>query len=228
MISIGTKVINGGITRSTCTSTRIEKFLINAGGVSIASDHGKLSMILGLLLVLLAALFLGCPPKNPIQVKLSFSEPPVLGKPVQFTATFNLSKDYVRDVPDVDASIILSEGFERVDGSLEWKGDIVRGQTYPIKATIKSVKTGTWLISGEAWSESAGANGSKGWYVTVTEDSAKVSDRPPSGGKPVPVQTGPPPPESRAPAYDDASANQSVTQQAKKSQVFTSVKCLQN
>jgi hypothetical protein len=157
----------------------------------------KLLTTLALLLALVVTLVPGCrgggAASMPIEVKLSFSEPPMLGKPVQVTATFSLVRDYFREtVNDVDARIIFSEGFELVDGTLGWKGDFVRGQTYTISARIKSIKMGTWEIGAKAWSNSAGAVGYKTWYVTVTEKRATVDDRPPPGTITPPRPTSPP------------------------------------
>ena len=156
-------------------------------------------MLINILLIgiLLAALLPGCHGPGaasfPIEVKISFSDSPVLGKPVQVTATFNLVKDYFKEVVrGVDANIELSEGFQLISGDLEWQGDFLRGQTYTITATIKSIKTGTRLISANAWSELDGANGFTGLYVTVNQNGASISDRMPSGPTKSPVPTSAP------------------------------------
>ena len=128
--------------------------------------------------------------RMPIEANLSFSESPVLGKPVQVTATLNLVKDYFKEVVrEVDVKITLSEGFQLLDGNLEWKGDIQRNQTYTLRATVRTIKTGTWQIGVNAWGEADGVNGFTGLYVTVSEKRAIVSDRPPSNSISTPVPT---------------------------------------
>jgi hypothetical protein len=165
-----------------------------------------LVVTIGVIVTLLISFLPGCKgggaPAFPIEVQFSFSEPPVLGKPVQVTATFNLIEGYFKKtVNNVDAQIVLSEGFQLVDGTLEWEGDFVLDQTYQIFATVKSVKTGTWKIGAQAlFSPGEGAidGGAKALYVTVTENSASISDRPPSGPSKPPVRTSAPSPQNSA------------------------------
>lgn len=158
---------------------------------------GKSVVAIALLLVLLATSLPSCgggAPSLPVQVELSFSDPPVLGKPVEFTATFNLVTSVREIAHDVDAKIILSEGFELVDGDTEWQGDFILGQSHTMSVTIKAIKMGTWKIGASAgYSPGEGAyeGGAKALYVTVTEESATISDRPPFE-VPTPVQTDPP------------------------------------
>jgi hypothetical protein len=144
---------------------------------------GKSGITIAFLLLFLAALLPGCgggKPSEPINAQLSFSEPPILDKTVQVTATFNLEIDY-QDAYNITTRIILSEGFERVDGDLEWKGDIIRGNTYTLNARIKAIKTGTWKIAAQAFSgRSDGMGGYRELWVTVTENSATISDTPPT------------------------------------------------
>lgn len=165
---------------------------------------------LALLLALLVALLPGCwggAPSLPIKVKLSFSEPPILGKPVQLTATFNLMIDY-EDALNTTTRIILPEGFEKVDGDLEWQGDIIRGNTYALSATVKAVKTGDWKIEARAYFSPREGSYSGGYtviYVSVSETGANVRSRPPGssivgcrGPKQIPIEPwqvpSPPPP----------------------------------
>jgi hypothetical protein len=159
---------------------------------------GKSVVALALLLVLLATSLPGCggsAPSLPIKAKLSFSEPPVLGKPVQLTATFDLMIDYPK-ASDITTRIVLPEGFEKVDGDLEWQGDIIRGNTSTLNATVKAVKTGDWKIEARASSgKSDGMGGYAVLYVSVSETGATVRSRPPGspsvgcgGPKQIPIE----------------------------------------
>jgi hypothetical protein len=116
------------------------------------------------------------PPRGAIIVKLSFSEPPVLGKPVQLLATFTIREEYKKDTTDTVARISLDEGFELVDGNLEWKGDLLRGSSVEIKATVRAIKTGERKISAKG--EAPFTSGFTELYAYVSEDSATVSDIP--------------------------------------------------
>ena len=160
------------------------------------SVSGKLVVIMALVLMVLISIFPGCRGPvvalDPIEVHLSFSEPPILNKPVQITVTFNLALSYPKKVHDVQANITLSEGIQLVDGNLNWKGDLSLGQTQTIQAIVKTVKLGTYLVGASAWSEPDAANGSAGLYVTVTENDATISKTLPHVA-PTPVQTDPPP-----------------------------------
>jgi len=50
----------------------------------------------------------------------------------------------IRD-SDITVRIIVSEGFLKVSSG-EWKGDLIRGDTYTLTTTIQAVKTGDWKI----------------------------------------------------------------------------------
>ncbi|MFH1087499.1 MAG: cohesin domain-containing protein [Chloroflexota bacterium] len=128
-------------------------------------------------------------PVGAIVVELSFSEAPVLGKPVQLTAAFQLREPRPFDAPNTTARIILPEGFELVRGDLQWQGDVLRGKKYQITATVKSVKTGDWEIKATAFyypNRTDVSGGSRQIYALVRGDGATVSDRLPGlGGIPV-------------------------------------------
>jgi len=159
------------------------------------------------------------PPRGAIIVELSFSEPPVLGKPVEVLATFTIREGYNKDTTNSWARISLDEGFELVDGNLEWKGDLLHGSSVEIKATVRAIKTGERKISAKA--KAPITSGFTELYAYVSEDSAEVSDiplgptighggptEPPPGWKPPPgyedVTPEPPsePPEIEPPAQD--------------------------
>ena len=63
------------------------------------NNSGKIAFGLIFLFILLMSLSSGCiggsAASNPILVKLSFSEPPILGREVLVTATFKLANDGV-------------------------------------------------------------------------------------------------------------------------------------
>ncbi len=115
-----------------------------------------------------------------ISAELSLSEPPVLGETVEITYTFQ-SKD---DANNAFSWIRIPEGFELVEGNLEWKGILIRDQTYTMKATIRAVRLGNWKLEGMTTnimdaSNSAAAN--KELYVSMSENGTEVSDIPVTG-----------------------------------------------
>ena len=159
------------------------------------------------------------PPRGAIIVKLSFSEPPVLSKPVELLATFTIREGYNKDTTGTVARISLDEGFELVDGTLEWKGELLHNSPVEIKAIVRAIKTGERIISAKA--KAPFTSGFTELYAYVSEDSAEVSDiplgptighggpaEPPPGWKPPPGYEGvtpePPsePPETEPPAQD--------------------------
>jgi hypothetical protein len=123
-------------------------------------------------------------PSQEINVNLSFTELPVLNKPVKITETFTLRPDYYnQDVHKAFTQINLPTSFEKVDGDLTWNGNLVRGETHTLSATVKSTKTGSFQISTLASFDVSepGAGGAKTLFVTVFENGATVSDQVPKG-----------------------------------------------
>ncbi len=121
-------------------------------------------------------------PSSLIKAQLSLTGTPILYEPVQVTFTFALREVVNFDAENATARIILPNGFELVDGDLEWQGDIIRGTPVTIKATIRAIKTGDWNIeAGAGFSPGKGhyLKGSANLYISVFEDSATVSDRVP-------------------------------------------------
>jgi hypothetical protein len=122
-------------------------------------------------------------PAHDITVKLSFSEPPVLEKTVELTATFRVIEG-ARDAHNVTARIILPDGLEKVSGDLEWNGDMLRDNVYTVSALVKTIKTGVWEVTANAFfhpSADSSFGGSRTIYVSVSESGATVSDYYPSG-----------------------------------------------
>jgi hypothetical protein len=156
----------------------------------------KLIVIL-LVSILIAAILPACGGSGPspeIEVKLSFSEPPVLGKIVKVDATFTLTKDFRKNALGITAQIILPEGLEKIDGDLERTLEMVPGQTYKLDGRIRSIKTGVWMIAAAASSPGyEGPSGGEDLWVSVSESDARVSKDPPSDGTHTPYQTNPPP-----------------------------------
>lgn len=122
-------------------------------------------------------------PSSQIDAKLSMSEPPILGKPVQLTFTFKLREGYKWDAPNTTASITLPDGFELVSGELEWHGDITLGAApVQMQVTVKAIRTGMWEIkAGAFFSLSKGdiLGGSAVLYAIISQEGATVSDRVP-------------------------------------------------
>ena len=147
------------------------------------------------------------PPRGAIIVELSFSEPPVLGKPVEVLATFAIREGYKKDATNTVAQIVLDNGFDLIDGELKWKGDLLRGSSVEIKATIKAIKIGERLVKAGALAYSddgkAYTGGGTELYAYVSKDSAEVSDIPlgPTIGHGGPAE--PPPGWKPPPGYED-------------------------
>jgi len=80
------------------------------------------------------------------ELNLSIQGTPLLDQPVELTC-------FVKTTPymgmNTSIEIILPEGFEFVSGNLSWSGYIAKNDTAQVKATIKAVKTGNWIIG--AW-----------------------------------------------------------------------------
>jgi len=94
-----------------------------------------------------------------------------------------MREDYPWDAPATNAQILLPEGFELIEGNLEWKGDVIRGTPVEMKVNVRAAKEGDWKIEARAgYSPGEGGYyvGSDTLYISVSEDSATVSDRPPS------------------------------------------------
>ena len=131
-------------------------------------------------LITISLLFLtGCSPSPEIKATLTFSEPPILGKEVELTATFVLTASAYAKASDVKAEIVLPEGIQKVEGDLQFQGDFVNGQTYEIKATVKSTKTGLWEIEAKAFfapGEGLYLGGTKVLYLNISENSATVNE----------------------------------------------------
>jgi hypothetical protein len=117
---------------------------------------------------------------SPLQAGLSFSEPPDLNKVVQLTAVFSIFKGYIYDLHDVTAKLVLPEGIEKLDGQLEWKGDIAYGSTRTLTAKVRSINTGEYVIEARADcmpSKSEYYVGNAKLYISITDKGAVVSDR---------------------------------------------------
>lgn len=126
-------------------------------------------------------------------MQLSFSEPPLLNKPVNLTATFTLLPDYHAPI-DATAQIILPEGLEKISGDLEQTMELSPGQSYKLDTKVRSIKTGIWRIGVSAASAKYdGVGGGSELWVTVSEHDAIVSKSAPSGPSQSPYQTNPPP-----------------------------------
>lgn len=110
------------------------------------------------------------------RVDLSISGTPLLNKPIELacivTATPHVGSDS-------SIQILLPDGFELISGDLSWQGYIAKEQTVELKAIVRVIETGDWLIgawAGPSWNpEYDRAN----LYVSVTEDGATVTQSPP-------------------------------------------------
>ncbi len=141
--------------------------------------------------LLIVFLFCGCAQMNPLTAtfgtlaperfkpfELNFSEPPEFNKPVELTM------DVVEGgfpYPNAAIEINLPDGFELVSGDLEWQGDLTKDVPVQLKAVVKPIKTGDWVIEGFVIGHEEGKRIRTALYVSVSEDSVEVS-RVPSPG----------------------------------------------
>ena len=136
-------------------------------------------------ILLIVFLFCGCTKINPLTAtvsrmpapfELNFSGPPEFNEPVELTM------DVVGGVlPYSNAAIEidLTDGFELVSGDLEWQGDLTKDVPVQLKAVVKPVKTGDWVIEGRIIDHEEGKRIRTALYVSVSEDSVEVSKTPP-------------------------------------------------
>jgi hypothetical protein len=136
-------------------------------------------------LIFLIVLMPGCNGSSssslPIKVALSFSDLPVLNRPVQITATFTKNGSEIKKIiHDVTYSIKLPDGLEKVSGNTEIIDDFNPDSGFVMIATVKSVKTGDWDIEARAdyYTQSSHLGGNTHIYVSIKDGNASISDRP--------------------------------------------------
>jgi hypothetical protein len=83
---------------------------------------------------------------SPIIVSLKVSERPRLHEII----TIRLKIHSAFDAKNTTAAIVLPEGIMKVDGSLEWQGDLEREKPIELLARIKFLQSGKFSISGFA------------------------------------------------------------------------------
>jgi len=112
----------------------------------------------------------------PAPLELNFSEPPEFNKPVELTM------DVVGGVlpyQNATIKIDLPDGFELVSGDLEGQADLTKDVPVQLKAVVKPIKTGDWVIEGFVIGHEGGKRIRTALYVSVSEDSVEVSETPP-------------------------------------------------
>lgn len=100
---------------------------------------------------------IGGKPSAPFDVKLEFSEEPLLGEEVTVavSTTSPLTSYTLRDIT---LYILLPEGLEYIEGDLSWHGDIEPLETKKIQAKVKVVKEGLWTVAGVSMQLNIGAH----------------------------------------------------------------------
>jgi hypothetical protein len=143
-------------------------------------------------ILLIVFLICGCTKINPLAAtitsipaptmftpfELNFSGPPEFNEPVELTM------DVVGGIPQLPNATIkidLPDGFELVSGDLEWQGNLTKDVPVQLKAVVKPVKTGDWVIEGWIIDSEEGKKIRTALYVSVSEDSVEVSKTPPPG-----------------------------------------------
>jgi len=147
-------------------------------------------------------------PSTPVRAVLAVSEPPLLDKAVQLTATFTVDQDPRMEIQSLDVELILPDGFQLVEGSLFGKVNVLRDKPTQFQATVKAVKVGQWdieVMASYPFPIFVGGRGSAFavLYAYISEDSATVSDIPlgPTIGHGGPAE--PPPGWKPPPGYED-------------------------
>lgn len=140
----------------------------------IVSRKMRMIMTLTLTFIMFLLSLPACSQPYPISTSLFLSEPPLLGKSVEVTLTFSIAQGYRGDAKDVTARIMLPEHFEKVSGDLEWQGDMVKGQTYTIRATVKAVKVGYYVIWGRVFGGAPRGGSAHDIYVGIFEDTTRI------------------------------------------------------
>ncbi len=151
-------------------------------------NSSKIILIAVLIIVVIATFFLLNNYKNttPLgnvervfkNVSMSIYGIPTLNQAVDIIAVAESSP---LDIPNATFEILLPEGFEWVGGNLKWKGDIKKNDTILLKAEIKAIKTGDYAIQFLSTSMKNSLPlgiDTKFIYVSVSENSAKISDIP--------------------------------------------------
>ncbi|UCH51916.1 MAG: hypothetical protein JSV54_04005, partial [Chloroflexota bacterium] len=131
----------------------------------------------------------GVPTYGWVAVELSLSNAPKLGYSAELIFVMTSRKP----TDNLTIEVTLPEGIERVSGDLYWHGDIPEGGTrnednwdekiehkVVLRAVIKAVKSGDWVIQARASYYPYGYlhNEADNLYLQVTADSAKMSRMP--------------------------------------------------
>lgn len=89
--------------------------------------------------------------QTPITVNLEISKAPKLEEVVTVKLKINLSAfKTVFKAENTEAGIVLPDGAVKVDGGLDWKGDLIPEKPVELVAKIKFIKEGNWGIKGHA------------------------------------------------------------------------------
>jgi hypothetical protein len=124
-----------------------------------------------LTLILFVTILPACNISSPYYAKLSFSEPPLLNKPVEITFTFSIRPEYKRNSSNITAKITLPPHIKLISGDPVWHGNMYIDQTYTIKATVKVTKIGYFAIFGRVLG-GASVGGGNTIYIGVFQDKA--------------------------------------------------------
>lgn len=112
------------------------------------------------------------PASSPMKMNISLSKATALGELTEITATVWYTSKIKEGMPETIANIELPEGFELVDGDLNWEG-YVKNEPQQFSATIKAVEIGNWTIKARIRSPPTGKayfGGGDNIYVSILED----------------------------------------------------------
>lgn len=115
---------------------------------------------------------LSTPATSPVKMGISLSKATALGELGEITASVWYTGKIKENMPETIANIELPEGFELVDGDLNWEG-YLKNEPQQFSATIKAVEIGNWTIKARIRSPPTGKaylGGGDNIYISVLED----------------------------------------------------------
>ena len=128
-----------------------------------------------------------------VDVSLSFSEPPVLGREVTLTLSVVWpKKDVATGTVDFE---VPEEGFEVLSGAIHWEGSFAAKEEKLFSLVVKAIATGEWVVTAKTLSH-LGKGSFEGkparLFVSITDSGATSTSRrssgPPRGNVTVPAR----------------------------------------
>lgn len=112
--------------------------------------------------------------QSPVFVELELTQEPLLNKSVDIILKVTLRNNSI-DISNVAIHIDIPKGFELVNGDLVWVGDLHQGDTITLQASIKAIKTGSWIIWGGVDIPDGTKEGDS-LFISISNTTAKVRE----------------------------------------------------